>query len=79
MPMKRRMMYRPVASLISGAKPMGMLPISRIQPKTLRGPNWSHSGPATKRTPRVATRDTMLELATCSDTRPRSFLMVTVN
>jgi len=56
-----------------------MLPARRIRPKTLRAPSRSHSGPAMKRTKSVATRETMLELATCAEVRLRSDLIVTVS
>lgn len=76
--MKKREMYKPVASLTSGARPMGMVPIRSSEPKTMREPKRSQAGPAMSRMKSVAIRETMLEFATCAVVRLRSFLIVTV-
>lgn len=58
---------------------MGSVPMSNKEPKTMREPNRSQAGPAMRRINSVATKETMLELATWALVNFRSFLMVTVN
>ncbi len=52
-PMKKRSTYSPAGLEIVPAKAVGIAPSSRHAAKVIRGPKWSHAGPAMRRTIRL--------------------------